>query len=121
MNKIEKIEQDIEKLASLIHTLELDYSKKFKGTLYFQRLKSLNRRMEYQIEKLKKLGSLPVAIVDLVLMEKIKNSPNFIDIKKRFTLVDLTREEIEKLLKVRYQDRVKTFKIVFLVTGISED
>ena len=121
MDKIEKIEQDIHTVAKLINELEIDYSIKSKGTMYKRRLNNLTKRMEYQIQKLKKLGSSPVAVIDLVLKEKINNSSTFIEIKKRFTLVNLTRKEIEKLLKVRYQDRLKTFKIVFLVTGISED
>ena len=68
-----------------------DYSSKNKGTMYKRRLNNLTKRMEYQIQKLKKLGTSPVAVIDLVLKEKINNSSTFIEIKKRFTLVDLTR------------------------------
>ena len=123
MDKVEKIEETVKAVANQLRLLEDEYpTGRLRGQMYNHRIKSIKSKMDYHIDKLKKLGNFPVAIVDVVLVSKISNSLGQLTRnRKRITLVDLTRDEIDKLLKIRYQDRLVTYKVQFLVTGIKED
>ena len=119
MNKVEKLEHKIHGITGEIFLLESDYEGRQRGEIYNSRSKSLKNKMDYHIDKLSKLGKVSVAIVDIVLEEVVKGRiGTTIERKKKITLVDLTHEEIDRLLSIRYPNLIKTYKVRFLVTGI---
>lgn len=126
MDKIEKRFLQVRQAAEALKQLEVDYTMKHKGPVYYRRADNLRINLKYHIRKAEKLGSGLVAKVTFNYRKDTEANPLLNNGKVRITelktsiviIVDLNRKEIESLMRARIGEALQSTKIEFLESGI---